>query len=367
MQMKRLFLTLLIGLMASGAYAGSILIEGFEYANHDLERPIGWSCDDNAWCCGYLEKDHNRIPHTGNWYAFSNADESWMFMQLFLIPTMQYRITCWAISDGNGLLEFWAGASPAARDMHTLLLSATVGSDGYQKVSAYIETIPEGCEYIGIRAVTDTMATYLTIDDIELDMVEQYQFEAEAVTGDTAMYPGSQGTFRFLVHNVGYDALDITAHPSDEFFTDFSCQFNDTTGLTFPTQPDEVVRVTITATLRPDIAPGTVCWLDVHMTIPCNCNTALATFWVTPLEMEQTSENKTPEIKVFPNPAMEYAIVEGEGVENVIIYDLTGKVAMNVFAETRQTRIDVGDLKSGNYIVVVESKNGLIRRPIIKQ
>ena len=365
--MKRLLLSLLTGLIASPAFALSILIEGFEYANHDMGTPIGWTSDDNSWCCGYLEKDHNRMPHTGNWYAFSNADESWMFMQLYLIPTMQYRITSWAISDGNGLLEFWAGTSPAARDMHTLLLSATVGSDGYQKVSSYVEAIPEGCEYIGIRAVTDTTATYLTIDDIEIDMVEQYQFEAEPITGDTAMYPGSQGIFHFLVRNVGYDALDIIAHPSEEYFTDFSCHFNDTTGLTFPTQPNEVVRVTITATLRPDIEPGTICWLDVHMTIPCNCTTGLVTFWVTPLALEQTTENTATNISVYPNPATDYVTVEGEGLENVKIYDLTGREAMIVSAETKQIRIDVGDLKSGVYTIVVESKDGIIRRPLILQ
>ena len=123
--MKKYLLSLLIALIASPAMAGSILIEGFEYANHDLERPIGWSSDNNAWLSGYLEKDHNRIPHSGNWYAFSNADDAWMFMQLYLIPTMQYRVTCWAISDGSCQLEFWAGSSPAIDDMHTLLLANT--------------------------------------------------------------------------------------------------------------------------------------------------------------------------------------------------------------------------------------------------
>ena len=365
--MKKYLLSLLIALIASPAMAGSILIEGFEYANHDLERPIGWSCDDNAWLSGYLEKDHNRIPHSGNWYAFSNADDAWMFMQLYLIPTMQYRVTCWAISDGNCQLEFWAGSSPAIDDMHTLLLSTTIGSDGYQKVSAYIETIPIGCEYIAIRAITNATATCLTIDDIEIDMVEQYQFESEPITGDTAMYPGSQGTFRFLVHNVGYDALDITAHPSNEFFTDFSCQFNGTTGMTFPTQSNETVEVTITATLRPEVEPGTICWLDVPMTIPCNCNTSMVTFWVTPLALEQTAENVAPEITVYPNPANDYVTINGEDIQKVTVYDLTGRIVMNVIAEAKSTRIDVGDLKNGIYTLVVESKEGIIQRPLIKQ
>ena len=355
--MKKYILSLLIALMASPAMAGNILIEGFEYANHDLERPIGWSCDDNAWLSGYLEKDHNRIPHTGNWYAFSNADDAWMFMQLYLISTMQYRITCWAISDGSCQLEFWAGSSPAIDDMHTLLLSTTIGNDGYQKVSAYIETIPAGCEYIAIRAITDTNATHLTIDDIEIDMVEQYQFESEPITGDTVMYPGSQGTFRFLVHNVGYDALDITAHPSKEFFTDFSCQFNGTKGMTFPTQSNEVVEVTITATLRPEIAPGTVCWLDVPMTIPCNCNTSMVTFWVTPLALEATSENTTPEIKVYPNPTTDYVTIEAEGLEAVTLTDINGKTLSSVAAKGQSIRIDVSALKAGVYFISAKTRS----------
>ena len=365
--MKNYLLSLLIALIASPAMAGSILIEGFEYANHDLERPIGWSCDNNAWLSGYLEKDHNRIPHSGNWYAFSNADDAWMFMQLYLIPTMQYRVTCWAISDGSCQLEFWAGSSPAIDDMHTLLLSTTIGSDGYQKVSAYIETIPAGCEYIAIRAITGATATCLTIDDIEIDMVEQYQFESEPITGDTAMYPGSQGTFRFLVHNVGYDALDITAHPSNEFFTDFSCQFNGTTGMTFPTQSNETVEVTITATLRSEIEPGTVCWLDVPMTIPCNCNTSMVTFWVTPLALEQTAENTGMTVSIYPNPASDFITVDAEGLTRITILDLTGKVVMTVPAETRQTRMDVRGLKNGLYFVVGKSSNSRIQRSFVKQ
>jgi len=355
--MKKLLFTLCICLMTTFAFAGDILIEGFEYANQDLVKPIGWVCDDDSWLCGYQEKDHNRFPHSGNWYAFSNADDSWMFMQLYLITDMQYRFSCWAISDGSCQLEFWAGSSPAIDDMHTLLLSTTIGSDGYQKVSAYIETIPTGCEYIAIRAITDANATYLTIDDIEIDMVEQYQFESEPITGDTAMYPGSQGSFRFLVHNVGYDALDITANPSDEFFTDFSCQFNGTTGMTFPTQSNETIEVTITATLRPEIEPGTICWLDVPMTIPCNCNTSMVTFWVTPLALEQTTENKAPEITVYPNPVSEYVIVEAEGLESITLTDINGKTLSSVAAKGQSIRIDVSALKAGVYFISAKTRS----------
>ena len=355
--MKKLLFTLCICLMTTFAFAGDILIEGFEYANQDLVKPIGWVCDDDSWLCGYQEKDHNRFPHSGNWYAFSNADDSWMFMQLYLITDMQYRFTCWAISDGNCQLEFWAGTSPSVDDMHTLLLVSTVGSEAYEKVTNYVETIPEGCNYIGIRALTNDNATHLTIDDIEIDMVEQYQFEAEAITGDTAMYPGTQATFRFFIHNTGYDPVDVTVHPSDEFFTDFSFYSNGVSTTTFPTQPDEVVKVTAYATLRPEVAPGTVAWLDIPMTIPCNCNTAMVTFWVTPLDITQTAEHQTPRISVYPNPASDYVTVEGEDLQSVVLTDINGKTLSSIAAKGNSIRFDVSGLKAGVYIISAKTRS----------
>lgn len=355
--MKKTLLTLLALCLTGFSLAGNILIEGFEYANHDFESPVGWVCNDDSWLSGYLEKDHNRLPHTGNWYAFSNAEESWMFMQLYLTPSLQYRFTCWAISDGNCLLEFWAGTSPSAASMHTLLLSETASSEGYEKISAYIETIPEGCYYIGIRALNGDNATCVTIDDIMVDMVEQYEFEAETITGDTTMMPGSQGVFRFLVHNVGYDELDITMHPSDEFFTNINCFANGTEGLTFHTLPDEVVEVTTYATLRPEVEPGSVAWLDIHMTIPCGCNTAMATFWVTPIETVQTAELQQPEINIFPNPATDFVTIEADGLTAVTLTDLNGKTLSSTAAEGRSVRLDVSGLKPGVYMIVASTRS----------
>ena len=355
--MKKLLLTLIIALTAPFAFAGTILIEGFEYGNHDLVCPVGWTSDDDAWLSGYLEKDHNRIPHSGNWYAFSNSDDAWMFMQLYFISGLQYRFNVWAIADGPCQLEFWAGSSPDAADMHTLLLSATVDGEGYQKLSNYVETIPLGCEYLGIRALCNGSATCLTIDDLEIDMVEQYQFEAEPITGDSAMYPGTQGTFRYLVHNVGFDELDITMHPSDEFFTGFTCTSNGTTGMTFHTEPDEVIEVTITATLRPEIEPGTVCWLDVNMTIPCNCNTALVTFWVTPLATEQTQENHAPKVSVYPNPTTDFVIVEADDLFEVVLYDIKGRTLGSIAAKGSQTYLDLSNLQSGVYFISARTRS----------
>ena len=211
--MKKTLLTLLVCLMATSAFAGSILYEGFEYANQDLTCPIGWVSDDGAWLCGYMEKDHNRLPHSGNWYAFSNGDDAWMYMSTYLFTSMRYRFTLWAISDGDFQLEIWGGSEPSPNAM-TQFSTTTITGDEYQKVSAYVTDIPADCQYFAFRAVRGDRGSYLTIDDIEVDMVEQYTFEAEAITGDTAIYPGSQATFRYLVLRCTHRTSSLRVSPA---------------------------------------------------------------------------------------------------------------------------------------------------------
>ena len=203
---------------------------------------------------------------------------------------------------------------------------------------------------IGLRG------SYLTIDDIEVDMVEQYQFEAEAITGDTAMYPGTQAIFHFRIHNTGYDPVDVSVHPSNEYFCDFSFFSNGVAMTTFPTQPDEFVEVTCYATLRPEIEPGTVAWLDVHMTIPCNCNTAMVTFWVTPLDPTQVNENQL-NISIFPNPATDYVTVEAEDLQCVILTDMNGKTLSSMAAKGNSVRLDVSGLKAGVYFISAKTRS----------
>lgn len=355
--MKKLLLTLLVCLMTTSAFAGSILIEGFEYGNHDFESPIGWICDGNSWFCGYLEKDHNRAPHTGNWYVFTDDDEAWMFMPMYLIPTMRYRFSTWAITDGQYNLSLWAGSAPNPESMNHHFHSKAISSQQYMKVSAYVEEIPEGCEYIGICATKLQGGSFLTIDDIEVDMVEQYTFEAQAITGDTAMYPGTQAVFRFLIHNIGYDPVDVTVHPSNEYFTNFSFYSNGVSATTFPTQPDETVRVTVYATLRPEIEPGTVAWLDINMTIPCNCNTAMVTFWVTPLDITHLEDNNTSVINVFPNPTTDYVTIEAEDLQEVALMDMTGKNLSSVATKGNSIRLDVSGLKAGVYFISAKTRS----------
>lgn len=366
--MKKITLTILFCLAtASLSFAGNILFEGFEYANHDLEKPVGWTCDNDSWRCGYLEKDHNRIPHTGNWYAFTDGDEAWMFMPFYMIQSMKYRFNIWAITDGAYSLSLWAGSAPNPEAMTAQFFSENVSSEDYTKISTYIEEIPIGCEYIGLCAIKLQSGTFLTIDDLEADMVEQYTFEAEAITSDTAMYPGTEALFRFLIHNTGYDPVDVTMHPSNESFTNISCHSEGVVGNTFHTEPDETIEVTALATLRPEIQPGTVAWLDIQMTIPCNCNTAMVTFWVTPLDMTSLLKGNTQTISVFPNPTADYVIVEAEGLQQVILIDGNGKTLSSIATEGRFIRLDVSNLKAGIYFISAKTRStSSFVKPILK-
>jgi hypothetical protein len=280
-----------------------------------------------------------------------------MFMPLYLISSMNYRFSCWTISEGEYQLEFCAGPVPNPENMHTQLFTTNVSGGIYEKVSAYIDVIPQGCEYIAIHAIACQNATHLTIDDIDIDMVEQYAFEAEPITGDTAMYPGTQATFHFLIHNTGYDPVDITVHPSNEFFTNFSFYSSGISTTTFPTQPDETVRVTVNATLRPEIEPGTVAWLDINMTIPCNCNTAMVTFWVTPLDITLTEENKDLNISIYPNPTTDFVTVDADELQSVTLTDINGKTLSSMATKGNSIRLDVSDLKAGVYLLSAKTRS----------
>lgn len=365
--MKKQLLTIVICLAAVLSFAGNQLTEGFEYGNHDGETPVGWISANDSWLCGYLEKDHNRKPHTGNWYVHTNSAESWMFMEMNIIQQMQYRFSLWAISDGGYQLEIWAGHAANSSAMTQLLFDGIVSSGSYEKFSAYIAEMLSDYEYFGIHAVSAYGGDYiLTIDDVDIDVVRQYDFEAEEISGDTVMYPGTEAVFHYLVHNTGYDPLDITLHPSNEFFTDISNYANGVAGATFHAEPDETVRVVTCATLRPEIQPGTVAWLDVMMTIPCGCNTAMVTFWVTPLDVTKVPENPV-EISIFPNPATDFVTVKAEALQYVDVIDETGRTIKRVPANGNALQLDLSDLKAGTYFISAKTRStSAFVKPILK-
>lgn len=336
--MKKTLFTLFICLTASMTFADSIFMDGFEYSNHDGESPCGWVCNDQSWLCGYLEKDHNRKPHDGNWYAYTDAEESWMFMPIYMNTQLKYRFSCWVITDGAYELEFWAGNEGDPAQMSHLLFSASVNNGTYEKVSEYIQEIGADYEYFGIKAVASEGASHLTIDDINVDMVEKYSFTATPTESHISLYPGEQTIFKFKIQNTGYEPIDVIIMPIHEHFPEVLFFVNDTQCTTCYIEPDEIVTVTTQATLSPNALPGTTCWLDVMLELDCSCASAMTTLWVDVMNPESVVE-----------------FDQENGVQQVEVYDLTGK------------KVDPAHLKAGIYIERTISGQGATTKKFVKR
>lgn len=337
--MKKFLITILAFFMASSCFADSVLIEGFEYANHDLTPPVGWNCDDNSWLCGYQPKDHNRTPHSGNWYAFTDADDSWMFMELFMGHELKYRYYFWAISDGEYDVEIWAGSGPSTDQMTQLLFTKTVNSGEYQLFSEYIQTIPTEYQYFGIHAIAHEGAYHLTIDDIEVDMVVKYQFASSPYSADTVLYPGTQALYQFSVQNLGYEPIDVIISPiQNEYFSNLAFFVEGSQCTVFHLDPDESKQVTMTADFSSTVEPGTFCWIDIMLVLDCNCATAMTTLFVTVVEPAGIAELEDP-----------------NGTQQVEVFDLTGK------------KVDPTNLKAGVYIEQTVTSKGVVTKKFVKQ
>ncbi|MBP5573135.1 MAG: T9SS type A sorting domain-containing protein [Bacteroidales bacterium] len=350
--MKHLFLTLLALTLSFYSFADSILIEGFEYGNHDLQVPVGWSSADQSWLSGYQDKDHNRTPRTGNWYAFTNAEESWMYMPLYFSSQLRYRFSLWTVSDGSYTLEFWLGSSPDPDDMGLLLHSVGIDGGDYQEVSFDVNSLPSDYVYLGIRAVASTGAAHLTIDDIDIKMINRYDMDINPYSFDTVMEPGSRITIEYEVKNTGFEDLDVYMTPYTEYFTDISFTVDGANGRTFPTVPNQVVRCTCTATLLPTVTPGTRGWMDIMFTVSCDCITRMTTLWFDAIEPTDVNEQQAT-VKVFPNPSHGDVSLEGNGM--VTVTNTLGQIVMTRQLEGKETFT----LPKGLYLVRIENVDGI--------
>lgn len=349
--MRKALLFIIACLTCAFAYADSIFFDGFEYANHDMESPCGWICNDQSWLCGYLDKDHNRSAHTGNWYVFTNAEDSWMFMPLFMSDQLRYRYSCWAISDGSYELEFWAGNDASQGSMEQLLLSTTINSGTYNHVLAYVEEISSQFQYLGIHAVASTGAYHLTIDDINVDMVNKYEFQATPSDSYTSLAPGEQTTFSFKVQDLGYEPIDVILSPSHEYFPQVSFSVDDTPCTVFHLEPNEIKTVVTTATLSSNVTPGSTCWLDIMLVLDCNCATSMTTLWVTVTEPTEVEEHHL--VGLYPNPSHGDICIEGSGI--VTIANNLGQIVMTKWIDGKETLC----LPKGIYIIRVENGDGI--------
>jgi hypothetical protein len=56
-----------------------------------------------------------------------------------------------------------------------------------------------------------------------------------------------------------------------------------------------------------------------------------------------------------------------DDIQNIMIYDFTGKEVMNLMPNTMNVRVDMSQLKAGVYFVKVKVSNGLTAFKIVKK
>jgi len=65
-------------------------------------------------------------------------------------------------------------------------------------------------------------------------------------------------------------------------------------------------------------------------------------------------------IKIYPNPANNYFVVEGKYIETISIYNNIGQLIKNISTSEETVRIDTNDMNSGLYHLQIITKSGII-------
>lgn len=69
-------------------------------------------------------------------------------------------------------------------------------------------------------------------------------------------------------------------------------------------------------------------------------------------------------IALFPNPTTGIVNIEAEGLNKVVVYDVTGRIMMSV---ANESTIDISNLEAGVYFFSVETENGSAMKKLVKE
>ena len=85
-----------------------------------------------------------------------------------------------------------------------------------------------------------------------------------------------------------------------------------------------------------------------------------------PISVVSPKVNNTM-LRIFPNPARDFIMIEGEGLASATLYALTGRhVDSYSIKDKKYATLDISNLSCGMYIIAVETDNGVISKKILK-
>jgi len=285
--MKRLFILMMTLLLVGSGFAQVLVEETFENGNADGQPPVGWICNDGGWKCGYQEKDHNRIPHEGDWYVYSTYNtDVWMYKEINVTADVWYKVSFWHVTNPGDQfdLQVKVGNSPTPEGMTHPILSMVVDNDEYQQAMGVFQPTVSGTRYVGFHSVANNLQWYMSLDDIVIEEVEPYNFKINKLTPDTTAYFGEPVKLRFSVTNTGamHENVTLSVLTSSDLQGVFYVDGSQVTSLQIPF--GESVEVDAVATLPLDLTNHQELHFQAHVASMHNANMWPVDFKITAME-----------------------------------------------------------------------------------
>lgn len=361
--MKKALITLLFCLLAKYGFSDVIFQDSFEYGNTVGATPVGWVCNDQGWVSGHMEQGPSCKPRTGDWYAHTQAPDTWIFTSVTFITFIHYQLSLWTISDGAFQMEILFGDAPSPESMDLEIMPlCDINYSAYQEVMAETEVPATRAGYIGIHVVSCGGET-LCIDDILLEQTFQYSFEVKPITTDTLTLDfGETAQFQFTVINTGYDTETLTLRGAQDMFTDTHFFIDEEEVSRFDILPREKKLVEMTTTFIDQELPYPIAWIDVIVASTHNCNTGMVTFYVYPKDPNQIGEHVAA-FAIYPNPTSDFVNIDLAGAQSITLLDQNGQIVM----ESEESPIDLRQFPSGIYFMALRAGGQVIVHRIVKQ
>jgi len=86
------------------------------------------------------------------------------------------------------------------------------------------------------------------------------------------------------------------------------------------------------------------------------------------VDYSAVSEHDTHAVSIYPNPAtsiLSYTVSDNAKVKGVSIFDMKSTEILSFEGDPKT--LDIGRLKSGEYVLHIETQNGLLIYPFVKK
>jgi len=87
----------------------------------------------------------------------------------------------------------------------------------------------------------------------------------------------------------------------------------------------------------------------------------------TPFGNVTTIDKVVNQTNIYPNPSSNVFNVEGKGIKNIKVTDITGKIVFETLVNTESTQIDLSNCESGIYFVQMQLENTIVNSKIVKK